>query len=59
MNELTAKDALKLLKDRVQWMREGGESDLRSLLYFISGIVSDIEKGMPREQIISDRADES
>ena len=52
MEELTAKDILKLLGDRARWCREEGESDMRYITHMAKGISEDINKGLSREEIL-------
>ena len=55
---MNAIEALDIVRKRAQWMREEGESDMRSILYLINGLMRDIESGKTREQIMNEYADE-
>lgn len=52
MNELTNIDVLNIIRKRAQWMREEGESDMRSIIYLVDGLKNDIAKGKSREEIL-------
>ena len=54
MNELTIIEALGIIRKRAQWMRQEGESDMRSIIYLVDGLMADITKGKSREEILSD-----
>jgi hypothetical protein len=58
MDKLTAEDVIALVIQRAQYMREEGESDLRSLIWLCSGLLSDIKSGKSREAILSELQDE-
>lgn len=53
-DQLTAVDALHLVMDQAQWMRENGESDMRSIIYCCSSLIRDITAGKPTDQILSE-----
>ena len=55
---MNAIEALDIVRKRAQWMREEGESDMRSILYLINGLIRDIESGKTTEQIMNEYADE-
>lgn len=55
---MNAIEALDIVRKRAQWMREEGESDMRSILYLINGLMRDIESGKTTEQIMNEYADE-
>jgi len=55
---MNAIEALNIVRDRVQWMRNEGESDMRSLIWLISGLINDIEAGKSTEEIMASYADE-
>jgi hypothetical protein len=55
---MTAIEALNIVRDRAQWMRNEGESDMRSIIWLISGLINDIEAGKPTEEIMASYADE-
>ena len=57
MNELTI-DVLNIIRKRAQWMREEGESDMRSIIYLVDGLKADIVNGKPREEILSEFEEE-
>jgi hypothetical protein len=54
MNKLTAEDVIDLVIKSAQSMREEGESDLRSIIWLCSGLLSDINAGKTREAILSE-----
>ena len=58
MNELTIIEALGIIRKRAQWMRQEGESDMRSIIYLVDGLMADITKGKSREEILSDFEEE-
>jgi ubiquitin C-terminal hydrolase len=58
MNELTIIEALGIIRKRAQWMRQEGESDIRSIIYLVDGLMTDITKGKSREEILSDFEEE-
>jgi ubiquitin C-terminal hydrolase len=58
MNELTIIEALGIIRNRAQWMRQEGESDMRSIIYLVDGLMADITKGKSREEILSDFEEE-
>ena len=58
MNELTIIEALGIIRKRAQWMRQEGESDMRSIIYLVDGLITDITKGKSREEILSDFEEE-
>ena len=55
---ITALEALDQIRDRVQWQRENGEPDLRSILYCISALENDVKAGKTIEQVRKENADE-
>jgi hypothetical protein len=50
-NMITATEALKFVKDRVQWCRSNGESDMRSVLSYISMLEKQISDNKTLEEI--------
>ena len=58
MIQITALEALDLIRDRVQWQRENGETDLRSILYAISALEKDVKAGKTIERVLQENADE-
>lgn len=58
MNELTIIEALGIIRKRAQWMRREGESDMRSIIYLVDGLMADIIKGKSREEILSEFEEE-
>lgn len=52
-NLLTIDDALKIIRDRAQWCREEGESDMRNILHTIDSLKADIAAGLSRDEIIA------
>ena len=56
--ELTIEDVLKLVRDRAQWCRENGESDMRSIIYLVDSIRNDIKANKSREEILADYEEE-
>lgn len=57
-DQLTAADVLYLIRERAQWCRENGESDMRIILNTVRSIESDIVSGKPRDEILTSYADE-
>jgi hypothetical protein len=55
---MNAIEALNIVRDRAQWMRNKGESDMRSIIWLISGLINDIEAGKSTEEIMASYADE-
>lgn len=51
---MTAIQALHIILDRAQYMRSEGESDMRSIIYLASGLISDIEAGKSAEEIMAE-----
>jgi len=49
---LTVEDALKLVEDQAQWMREDGPADMRDMLYFVRSIRKKVQDGVGRDAII-------
>lgn len=58
MDKLTAKEALKIVMDRAQWMRSEGESDMRSIVWLCAGLMNDIDQGKTRDEIMSKLQDD-
>lgn len=54
MNKLTAEDVLDIVLKRARWMREQGESDIRSIIWLCNGLKTDIDAGKTREAILSE-----
>ena len=55
---LNAVDALRIVREFAQRMRENGESDMRSIIYACSSITAAVQAGKPRDLIIAEWADE-
>lgn len=55
---MNAIEALNIVRDRAQWMRNEGDSDMRSIIWLISGLINDIEAGKSTEEIMASYADE-
>jgi len=55
---MNAIEALNIVRNRAQWMRNEGESDMRSIIWLISGLINDIEAGKSTEEIMASYADE-
>ena len=55
---MNAIEALVIIRERAQWMREEGESDMRSIIWLIDGIIRDIQAGKSAEQITAYYADD-
>jgi len=55
---MNAIEALNIVLDRAQWMRSEGESDMRSMIWLISGLINDIKAGKSTEEIMASYADE-
>lgn len=51
---MTAIQALQIIIHRAQYMRSEGESDVRSIIYLASGLISDIEAGKSAEKIMAE-----
>lgn len=47
-------ELLQAVMARAQWMREEGESDMRSIIYTISGIISGLQQGKPVDEILAE-----
>lgn len=52
--QLTATEALQIVSDLAQRMRERGDPDMRTIIHACSGIAKMIQEGKPREEIIAD-----
>lgn len=55
---MNAIEALKIIRTRAQWMREEGESDMRSIIWLTNALIKDIEAGKSTEEIIAEYTDE-
>jgi hypothetical protein len=55
---MNAIEALNIVLDRVRWMRSEGESDMRSIIWLIGGLINDIKSGKSTEEIMASYADE-
>ncbi len=51
---MTAIEALHIVLNRAQYLRSEGESDMRSIIYLVSGLIRDIEAGKSTEEIMQD-----
>lgn len=51
--QLTVQEALRIVSDRIQYMREEGETDLRSLLWLVHGIKEAVDGGSSASSIIA------
>ena len=51
-------EALHIVLDRAQGMRSEGESDIRTIIWLINGLIYDIESGKSTEEIMASYADE-
>ena len=47
-------ELLRVVIARAQWMREEGESDMRSIIYMVSGIISDLQQGKSVDEILAE-----
>ena len=54
MTILTAQEVLDTVLKRARWMREEGESDIRSIIWLCNGLKTDIDAGKTREDILSE-----
>ena len=50
-------EILKIIRKQAQWMREEGESDMRSIIWLVDGLMRDIEAGKSTEEIMAYYAD--
>ena len=55
---MNAIEALKLVRNRAQWMRQEGESDMRSIIWLIDGLITDIKSGKSTEEIVAEYVEE-
>ena len=55
---MNAIEALVIIRKRAQWMRQEGESDIRSIIWLIDGIIQDIQAGKSTEEIMAYYADD-
>ena len=53
MANLTADDVLTMIRDRAQWCRENGESDMRNILNTVRTLKGMMDEGKDREEIIA------
>ena len=51
-------ELLRVVIARAQWMREEGESDMRSIIYMVSGIISDLQQGKSVDEILAEYDDD-
>jgi hypothetical protein len=51
---MNAIEALSIVLNRVQWMRAEGESDLRSIIYLINGLILDVKEGKSLEDVMAE-----
>lgn len=54
---MTNEETIELLRvviSRAQWMREEGESDMRSIIYMVSGLISELQKGKSVNEILAE-----
>ena len=51
MSEITAVEALELVRNRAQWCRERGESDMRSIIWMVDAILKKVSEGKSAEEI--------
>ena len=50
---LTVEDALRLVEDQAQWMREDGPADMRDMLGFVRSVRRKVLAGVSRDDIIA------
>jgi hypothetical protein len=50
-------EVLKLIRKQAQWMREEGESDMRSIIWLADSLIGDIEAGKSIEEIMAKHTD--
>ena len=50
-------ELLRVVVARAQWMREEGESDMRSIIYMVGGIISALQQGKSVDQILEEYDD--
>ena len=58
MSDLTVVDALKIVRQRAQWCRAEGESDMRSIIYLTDFLMDRVNKGRTKEEIMEEWEDE-
>lgn len=58
MSDLTVVDALKMVRQRAQWCRQEGESDMRIIIYLTDYLMDCIDKGKSGEEIMEEWEDE-
>lgn len=51
MSNITAVEALTIVRDRAQWCREEGESDMRSIIWLVDSLITKIAEGKSAEEI--------
>lgn len=51
MSEITAVEALTIVRARAQWCREEGESDMRSIIWMVDSLLTKIAEGKSAEEI--------
>jgi len=57
-DQLTAADALGLVRQHVQWCRVNGESDMRNVLHFVNAVYAAVHSGKSGTEILAQFADE-
>ena len=50
-------ELLRVVVARAQWMREEGESDMRSIIYMVDGMISALRQGKSVDQILEEYDD--
>ena len=51
MSDITAIEALTIVRERAQWCREEGESDMRSIIWLVDSLLTKISEGKSAEEI--------
>ena len=54
MNKEEAIELLRVVTARARWMREEGESDMRSIIYMVNGMISALQQGKSVDEILEE-----
>ena len=47
-------ELLRVVIARARWMREEGESDMRSIIYMVDGIITALQEGKSVDEILEE-----
>ena len=50
-------ELLRVVTARARWMREEGESDMRSIIFMVDGIITALRQGKSVDQILEEYDD--